>query len=178
MIEIEFKPARMMSRDIVVLHGAEELALLDRAVFRERATLRLAGDEYGLRARGFTSGCIELEREGALVASARRAFAFGTRWDVALEPGAFEGDGGPWELRRTGIFTSALQLVEAAGPGGTGPGGTGPGGMGPRVGTITPRGFFARGCVVGVEESVPPPIAVFVGYLWIVLRERAQSSAD
>lgn len=122
---IEAVPKHAFSNDYVLRASDGRMAALDVSSWRERAEFELDGASYRLYRDGIV-GPIVLEREGTVIARARKPSVFRDRFEIELPDrtcvlrrisfsgrrfGVFEGERHVGEMAQAGYFTRRIRLA-------------------------------------------------------------------
>lgn len=164
MLHLEFKGSGPFSSDFEVLRDGRPIAYLDRSLWCERGSLTLDGVAYELRSRGFTGGEFQLAVGGEVAARAERRSPFGSAYDLTTRHGGDgDGDGAPLALalEKPSFWSSRYELRDAS----------------RTVGEVSRLGLFTSGARLSLRESTPLPLAVFVGYVALMLWRRRAAAA-
>lgn len=144
-------PRSWFSRDFVISRGGVEVAEVVAAWFRERAELRVAGEAFVFGRESFFGGTFALRHGEDVLARAQKMF-----WRRGF---VVEFAGRSLELKAIHFWGREYGVFE----------------NGRELGTVGPTGWFGREYAVELPESVPLPMQVFLFWLVIVLRRRANS---
>lgn len=138
----------MFSRDFVITRDGVEVAEVDSAWFRERGVLRVGGKEFVMGRESLFGGTFALSRGEAVVARAQKSF-----WRRAF---VVEVAGRSLEFRASWFWSREYGLFEE----------------GEEIGTVGPTSWFGR------EIALVLPVQVFLFWLVVVLRRRANSQSS
>jgi hypothetical protein len=150
---IEAVSKHIFSNDYV-LHGAEgSVAELDVSGWRERAEFVLDGASYRLYRDGMV-GPFVIERDGAVIASARKPSAFRDRFEVELPDRTYVLRKTSWSGRRFGVFEGDRA-----------------------VGEMAQTGWFSRRIRLSLPADWPAAVHIFLFWLALVIWNRDAAAA-
>ncbi|QDU66615.1 hypothetical protein [Engelhardtia mirabilis] len=166
MQSLEFRCRGLLARHYDVLRDGRKVALLDRSVWGEGATIELEGVDYQMRARGFLRSEIDLARGGEFLVSAVRPSVWSSTFELRdLHPElAFTGTGEELEdlmLTRSSLWCSSYEINCGR----------------RRIGSMTRTSLWSRGAVLESREELPLVLAVFIGSVVISLWARQAAVA-
>jgi uncharacterized protein YxjI len=147
-------PNSMLSWSYTIYQREEAIAILDAALFRERAEFTIDGCAYSLNRESIFRGTFVLQSNGQVLASAKKSSVFNRRFEVDI-------DGKILELRPTSIWGRRFELLE----------------NNRSVGHIGPVGWFTRRATVELPDALPRAVQIFIFWLVLILWRRAASSA-
>lgn len=148
-------PRRWLSWDFRVLEpSGREVAEIDVAVLRERATVQIDGSTYELAREGMLRGAFLLEKSGEVLARAEKPSAFRRLFHI-------EHAGTHYTMSQRSLLRRAFVLRRGD----------------DEVGTVAPERFLGRRVRVELPDDLPVPAAVFVIWLAILLWKRSSKSA-
>jgi hypothetical protein len=147
-------PRSWFSWDYAVSTPNDHLADIDISWWREKGTLTVDGQHYGVYRERPLSGKFILESHGAILASAEKPSSFRRRLLV-------EHAGRQYELKPRGMFSRTFELHS-----------------GPAVvGSLSAKGVFSRGMKVDLPATLPLPVRIFVVWLTVILWKRDAEAA-
>jgi hypothetical protein len=145
---IEAVPKHLFSNDYVLRSSDGRVAELDVSSWRERAEFVLDGASYRLYRDGIV-GPFVLERDGTVVARARKPSAFRDRFEVELPDRTCVLRKMSLSGRRFGVFEGDRAAGEMA-----------------------KASFFGRGIRLSLPADWPPAIQIFLFWLALVIWNR------
>lgn len=142
-------PRHWFSWDYTVSSGDNHLADIDLSWWREKGTLTIGGQAYGVSRERPLSGKFILESNGAVIATARKPSSFRRRLVVEHASREYELKPRNWYSR-----TFDLRSGDAV------------------VGSLSATGLLTRRMNVDLPEALPLPVRVFVMWLTVLLWKR------
>jgi hypothetical protein len=150
---IEAVPKHIFSNDYILRASDGKLAELDVSSWRERAEFVLDGASYRLYRDGIV-GPFVLERDGEVIARARKPSVFRNRFEIDLPDG-------PCVLRKTSLSGRRFGVF-----------------VGDRAaGEMAQTGFFARRIRLSLAADWPDAIQIFLFWLALVIWNREAAAA-
>jgi hypothetical protein len=149
-------PRGWFSWDYAVSRNSDHLADIDISCWREKGTLTVEGQRYGVYRERPLSGKFILESNGTILASAEKPSSLRRR--LLIEDAA----GRQYELKPRDMFTRTFQLHAGAAV----------------VGSLSASGLFSRRMNVDLPETLPLPLRVFVMWLTVILWKRDAQAAS
>lgn len=147
-------PRRLFSWDYAVALGNDHLADIDIARWRERGTLTIAGQRYGVYREQPLRGRFILDSNGSVLASAEKPSAFTRRLLI-------EHAGRRYELKPRSAISRTFYLHD-----------------GPEImGSLAASNLLSRRMKVDLPETLPLPVRVFLMWLTVILWKRESESA-
>jgi hypothetical protein len=142
-------PKHWFSWDYAISRNDDHLADINISWWREKGTLVVAGQRYGVYRQRPMSGSFVLEANGANLASAEKPSSFRRRLLI-------EYMGREYELKPRGMFTRTFELHAGS----------------TVVGSLSATGVFSRRMKVDLPETLPLPVRIFVVWLTVILWKR------
>lgn len=142
-------PTHWFSWNFRVTAGGEDIAVIGRHWFRERAAFSVGGTSFAVRKTTAFRSNFVLERNGWVVAEARKPSAFRRRFELTI-------GGKQLVLRSASPFRREFRLFDGA----------------REVGRIRPLSFLGRTATAELPETMPMEIQLFVIFLVLMLWKR------
>jgi hypothetical protein len=149
-------PRGWFSWDYAVSRNSDHLADIDISWWREKGTLTVDGQHYGVYRERPLSGKFILESDGTIVASAEKPNSLRRRMLIETTAGK------QYELKPRDMFTRTFELHAGS----------------TVVGSLSAKGVFSRGMNVDLPETLPLPVRVFVMWLTVILWKRDAAAAS
>ena len=140
-------PRGWFSWDYALSSKNDHLADIDLSWWREKGTLTVDGQHYGVYRERPLSGKFILESAGTIVASAGKPSSLTRR--LLIEDAA----GRQYELKPRGMFSRTFELHAGS----------------TVVGSLSAKGVFSRGMNVDLPETLPLRLAVRVFVVWLTV---------
>lgn len=149
-------PRGWFSWDYAVSSKNDHLADIDISWWREKGTLTVDGQQYGVYRERPLSGRFILESNGTILASAEKPSSLRRR--LIIEDAA----GRQYELKPRDMFSRTFELHQGA----------------TVIGRLSAKGLLSRGMNVDLPETLPLPVRVFVMWLTVILWKRDAQAAS
>jgi hypothetical protein len=149
-------PRHWYSWNFAVFGNDGHLADIDVSWWREKGTLTVAGQRYGVHRERPMSGKFMLDdSSGSVLATAEKPSAF--RRHLVIEHA-----GRRYELKPRGWFTRTFELHEGA----------------VVVGSLSAGGMFSRRMSIDLPETLPLPVRIFLVWLTVILWKRDSEASS
>jgi hypothetical protein len=148
-------PKSWFSWDYAVSRNHDHLANIDISCWREKGTLTVEGQQYGVYRERPLSGKFILESNGTILASAEKPSSLRRRLLIG------DAVGRQYELKPRDMFSRTFQLHAGS----------------TLIGSLSAKGLFSRGMNIDLPETLPLPVRVFVIWLTAILWKRDAESA-
>src|SRR5262245_7431461 len=148
-------PRNFFSWDFRVLEGGQEIALIDRHWYKEKASYLLGGRTYDVRRTSLLHGSFVLEHEGVVLAQATKASAF--RRAYAVTVGAHQ-----YRLQAATFMGREFHLLQGV----------------VTVGSVRQDSFFRRTGTARLPAELAREVQLFLIFLVINLWKRAADAAS
>jgi hypothetical protein len=153
-MQLTMVPQRWYSWDFTVTSGERRVAVLDLAVWRERATIMIGDVTHRVFRERAMSGDFLIEAGGRELARATKPSCF--RDTMIVHYGGRE-----YTLRKPSIWRRTFVLMDGE----------------RQIGSIAPESMWSRRATAEFPQEWPTPITLFVIWLVIVLWKRDAESA-
>jgi hypothetical protein len=150
---LELVPKSWFSWNFDVLENGRLVAHLNNSAWAERGTISIDGSDYLVYRENPVSGYFILEKEGSLIARAKKPSAFRESFNI-------EYSGKSYTLRKESFMGRAFVLCEDD----------------QKTGSLQTMGLFTRKATASLPEGMPMPIRVFIIWLTILLWKRESDS--
>ena len=147
-------PNSMFSWDFRVLHDGEEIALIDREWFRERASFTVDGKTFDVRRTSVLNGTFVLEHADAAIAIATKSSIFKRAFEIAVGSNIYT-------LQATSVFGREFSLSQG----------------GVIIGYFRPLSLFGRTAEATFPGTITRPVQLFLAFLVLTLWKRSAESA-
>lgn len=146
---LDAAPKHLFSWDYEVSAGNEPLADIDLSWWGEKATIRIAGQDFRVHRERTFSGRFLMESDGHVMATAEKPSALRRRMVIDYANASYD-------LAPRGLFTRTFDLHSG----------------GAVIGSLSAKGLMTRKMKVDLPESLPLPLRVFVVWLTVMLWRR------
>src|SRR5262245_16716675 len=151
---LKLVPKNWFSWDFRVLQGGQEIALIDRHWFQEKASYSLAGRTYEVRRTSVLHGTFVLEHANMVLALANKPSAFHRAYDITI--GAEQ-----YRLEAAAVARREFHLLQG----------------GVTVGSVRPDSFLRRSATAQLPAKLPQEVQLFLIFLVLNLWKRAADAA-
>ena len=154
MVTLEINRKRLFDWEFEVLQNGATAGRISGSSSRENGTITIGEDSYGVSPNDAKIDGFNLDAGGTRLARAVRP----SRWLGAYQ---FAHAGIMYAFKHSSWFSSKYVLLEND----------------QEIVSVRPKGIFKRSAVVDFADHVPTPIALFAGWLALIIWKR-QSDSD
>lgn len=154
MVNLEINRKGLFAWKFEVLQNGAPVGRIVGSGSRENGTLSFGEHSYAVSPDKSKLGGFNLDANGGRLAHAAKS----SFWSGAYQ---FEHAGKTYAFKHSSVFSSKYALLEND----------------QEIVTVRPKGIFKRSAVVEFHDQVPTPVALFAGWLALILWKR-QSDSD